>query len=396
MKRDVPDPAVVLLPGDFLTHNFPAVVRRRDPNTAAVTAALRIMNLIANAFGKAYPHARFAIALGNNDAPCGDYRSDEGDAYLAAVGRAWAPLIDRGAAAPGFERSFARGGYYTATLPIRGLRLVVLNTILFSSEYRGSCTSAPGGGARAELGWIDATLSATPNGMRNVVLMHVPPGYDPVSTEFTKDFVPWSFLKGNDNAALVAALEAANDRVAYAVAGHLHRFDFRLLETVPLMIFGSISPVYRGSPSFYGIRVAGDGSLRDIDVYTYDEWESQWNPPRSFDRTWGVARIDVRSLQTIHDRLGRDATTRRTWDIFSNGWPSNPALMWPIWGTKWRVPWCAQTVMASGFSQCAGIERRVIAVRVLLVLAAGAALALCAVVVWLLRRAVRGQHASVR
>ncbi len=394
MKKEVPDPSVVLLPGDFLMHNFPAVVRRRDPNTAPTTAALRIMNLLATTFGKSYPHARFAIALGNNDAPCGDYRSDEGDAYLAAVGRAWAPLIDRGTTAPDFERSFARGGYYTVTLPVRGLRLVVLNTVLFSGEYRGSCTSSPAGGPKAELRWMDATLRATPSGVRNVVMMHVPPGYDPVSTEMTRGFVPWSFLKGNDNAALIAALEAANDRVAYAVAGHLHRFDFRVLGTVPLIVFGSISPVYRGSPSFYGVHVAADGSLRDIDVYAYDEWGSQWNARRSFDRTWGVDRIDVGSLQAIHDRLGSDAAARRTWDIASNGWPSNPALMWPIWNARWRVPWCAQTVTESGFSQCAGIERRVVAGRILLVGAAGAALALCAIVIWLLRRAMR--HASVR
>ena len=61
-----------------------------------------------------------------------------------------------------------------------------------------------------------------------------------------------------------------------------------------------------------------------------------------------------------------------------------------MWGKLWRVPWCAQTVLEGGFAQCAGIERRVLAMRA--ILAAGLLLLLAVpVVLVLLYRRTRRQ-----
>jgi len=396
MKRDVPDPAVVLLPGDFLAHDFPALVRRYDPNASADAAALKTMALVETAFARAYPRAQFAIALGNNDAPCGDYRADVDDAYLAAVARIWAPLIERGGAAPDFVRDFSRGGYYTAALPVEGLRLVVLNTILFSSEFRGVCGGGQGDASTDELRWIDATLRAGAAGTRNVVMMHIPPGYDAFSTEVAKGFVAWSFLNESANDALVASLTAPSSRVAYAFAAHTHRFDFRLLGNVPAIVFGSISPVYRGNPSFYGVRIGSDGSVRDIDVYAYDEWTQAWTAARSFDLKWNVERVDWPALSRLHQRLAIDPSLRRTWDVASSGWPSNPSIMWPMWGDTWRVPWCAQTVLQSSFAACAGLERQAMLARLLVAAAIGVAIGVAALLVRFALLAARRRAGAAR
>ncbi|HVA33501.1 MAG TPA: metallophosphoesterase [Candidatus Baltobacteraceae bacterium] len=393
MKREVPDPAVVLLPGDFFVHDFPLVVRRQDRGAPATRAAIQTMRTIAAAFTRTYPHARFAIAVGNNDAPCGDYRTDVDDPYLAAVARIWAPLIDRGGAAPNFVRAFRRGGYYTATLPVRGLRLVVLNTIFFSSEYHGTCKAAAHNGATAQLQWLGTTLHDTPAGVRNVVMMHIPPGYDALSTEAVHGLVPWQFLNSSDNAALVAALGAPDNRVAYAIAGHTHRFDFRLIGGVPMLVFGSISPVYSNNPAFYALHVDANGALRDVDVFPYDEWSGEWTGARSFDQKWGVDRIDAATLARLHAQLATDAAMRRKWDIQSNNWLSNPGIMWAMWGKFWRVPWCAQVVMDGGFTQCSGIGKRVALGRVVLGVVAAAALAVLAVIVLLIVRAARKRAA---
>ena len=175
MKRAVPDPAVVLLPGDFFVHDFPRVAARGDASATLDEAAVRTMKLIAESFDRAFPRAQFAIVLGNNDAPCGDYHSDAGGAYLSAVARVWAPLVNRRGAAPQFAASFARDGYYTATLPVRGMRLVALDTVLLSNQYSGPCAGANANGARQELAWLDATLRDTRPGTRNLVMMHVRP-----------------------------------------------------------------------------------------------------------------------------------------------------------------------------------------------------------------------------
>jgi hypothetical protein len=345
MKRSVPDPAVVLLPGDFLAHAFASLARHNgaDPTAAAVTA----MRMMAGAFARTFPHARFAIALGNNDAPCGDYRSDAGDPYLRRLARIWR-----------LPPTFAGDGYYALRLPEEHLRLVVLNTVLLSAKYRGSCGGEAAHAAARELAWLRATLRATPPGQRNVVMMHVPPGFDAFSTQAARGLVPWPFLRPRGNRELIDLLESPADRVAYAIAGHTHRFDFRLAGNVPILVFGSISPVYHNNPAFYGLQIAGNGSLLDVDVYAYDDWSQRWLQPRSIGALWHFARVDAASLLRIHRELGAARALRRRWDEQSGAWPSNPGVLWTQWTGAWRVPWCAQTQLGAGFAACARIRRR--------------------------------------
>ncbi|MBV8530851.1 MAG: hypothetical protein JO104_06000, partial [Candidatus Eremiobacteraeota bacterium] len=136
-KRVAPNPTLVLLPGDFLMHRF--AERLRDRLHAPDAAGIETMRWIAGKLGRAFPAARFALALGNNDAPCGDYKSADESSYLTAVAQAWAPLVNRGGASPNFVAAFTRGAYYTVQLPTGRLRLVVVNTLRLSNQYRGNC-----------------------------------------------------------------------------------------------------------------------------------------------------------------------------------------------------------------------------------------------------------------
>jgi Calcineurin-like phosphoesterase len=391
MKRAVPNPALVLLPGDFFAHHFARRARAHPGAGTPDAAGIATMRQIALALARTFPHAQFAIALGNNDAPCGDYRSTNGSAYLAAVTRIWEPLVNRGGAAPGFASSFARGGYYTAKLPLAGLRLIVLNTIAMSTEYAGNCGDDGAHSASAELTWLQSVLRSPPDDERNVVVMHIPPGFDAFATEYVHGFVAWRFLKTSYDTALVDMLTAPANRVAYAIAGHAHRFDFRLAGDVPIIVLGSISPIYDNNPAFYALHVDGN-SLRDIDVFTFDNWTQAWTPARSFARTWGVGRMDAAALSKLHERLAFDPAMRARWDEQANGWPSYRVLR-PTWTRWWRVPWCAQNLLTPDFDDCAGIARRVEVARTVLAaggLAVAVLLAVC--VVLLLRR--RGASAG--
>ncbi|HKE38158.1 MAG TPA: metallophosphoesterase [Candidatus Baltobacteraceae bacterium] len=364
MKHSVPDPAVILIPGDFLAHGFPGKAHTGAPASSVAQTGLRTMQRIASAFAKAFPHARFAIALGNNDASCGDYHTDIGEAYLLEVARIWKPLIDRDGAAPNFVHSFLAGGYYAVDLPMPGLRVVVVNTVPMSSQYRGNCDGAAPNAARNELAWLHAELAAPPEGMHNVVMMHIPPGYDPVSTQYAHGFLAWSFLQGGYNATLLSTLENPKSRVRLVITGHLHHFDFRVARGIPMLVFGSISPVYRNNPAFYALHVDGDGTVNDVDTYAYDEWSGDWlDGPRSFDTAWGVPRVDAQSLIALHVRLGNDESLRAQWALGSVGWPSNPSFKWASWTGRWRIPWCSQTILRGDYAKCADIRARVDAFR---------------------------------
>jgi predicted phosphodiesterase len=367
MRRAVPNPSVVLIPGDFLAHDFAHRARAHAIGSTVAASAVATMATVAQSFERTFPHAQFAIVAGNNDAPCGDYRSALGTAYLSAVARLWAPLVNRRAAAPGFLRDFAAEGHYTATLPVTGLRLIALDDVPLSAQYAGDCAAAAGHPYAGELAWLASTLTATPPGTRNVVMMHIPPGFDAFTTQDTRGFVVWPFLDADANARLLDALSAPSARVAYVIAGHTHRFDFRLDGNVPILVFGSISPVYHNNPAFFALVVGTDGSIRDIETHAFDEWSREWQPARSFDTVWHQKTVDAPSLALLHAQLEHNAMMRRIWDAASNGWPSNWHVAWGLWGSSWREPWCAQIYVREGFARCAGLVGRTIVFRVLLV-----------------------------
>lgn len=373
MKASAPDPDVILLPGDFLMHDFAQHVPSAE---GTEEAALRTMHKIAETLGRTFPNAQFGIALGNNDTPCGDYASGDGSAYQSALARIWAPLVDRRGASPQFAASFGRSGYYSATLPVPGLQLVALNTVLFSSRYRGNCGRGDGAAADRQISWLADTLARSR--ARNVVMMHIPPGFDAFSTEYVGGLVALPFLNAQENRRLIAALSTSRDRVAYAVAGHTHHFDLRVAGGVPVVVFGSLSPIFGGDPAFYVLRVFPDGSLHDIETHSFDEARQSWLPARDFDRMWGVTRIDGASAAALHARLASDPQARETWDQVA-GSGAGFAGISPAWQRRmWRVAWCAQDLRIPNFAQCANIEGRgrlflfVVLIAVLLAAAAGA------------------------
>jgi hypothetical protein len=357
LKRALPNPPVVLLAGDFLVHDF-ATHAEAAGVTAIDASATETMRRIARAFAATFPSAQFAITLGNNDAPCGDYRSALHSRYLASVARAWEPMVNRRGAAPEFLSTFPQGGYYAARLTPR-LRIIALDTVLFSHQYRGDCGPDARDAAQRELKWLRRVIAMAPPGVRTIVLMHVPPGFDAFATAYVHGFVAWPFLDAHSTAILSALVSDPANRVAFAVAGHAHRFDFRVAGNVPIVVLGSVSPIYGNNPTFYVLRVSADGSLRDIGIVAFDQPSQRWRTESNFDRAWGVAGIDGASLAGIHARLAREPAMRERWEAQSAGWPSQPINAPPRWGTSWRYAWCAQTLLDSGFTACVGVERRI-------------------------------------
>ena len=384
MRRAAPDPAVVVLTGDFLAHRFPALAARYAPGVPPDRPALEAMRRIAGAFGRAFPRARFLIALGNNDAPCGDYRVPLRGPYLAAVARIWAPLVTRGRESADFVRDFARGGYYSMALS-GDRRIVVVNSVLFSLVFGGDCDGNERDAGRGELAWLAQTL-ARPHGGKTILIMHIPPGYDAQTTTYVRGLVAWPFLEPDANAAVDALVASPRNGVAFVLSGHAHRFDFRLAGKVPVLTLGSLSPIYGNNPAFYTLHIDEDGALSDIGEFTYDLTSQRWNAPRSFGRTWEAGSVvDAASLARIHSRLGSNPALRRRWQQQADGWPSRPASA-GIWLGWWRPAYCAQAFLGDGFTRCAGAGAR----RVALIVAAALLFAVTLVLLLLLQFARGG------
>lgn len=342
MRKRVPDASVIIIGGDLLAHHFPELARRahQDPYTAGVTT----IRGIARELNAAFPKAQFLIAVGNNDDPCGDYHSEAEGAYNAAVARVLAPLVDRHGTSPGFTAAYARGAYYTASLP-NGLRGVVTNSVFWSFFYRGSCQINVRDPGSKELQWLSQTLSSG----HNVLVMHMPPGYDPESTTDTHRLLPIPFLRGQYDAELRALLDQDRDNVPFAIAGHTHRYDFRIPGGVPMLIASSLSPIYNNEPAFFRLDVNGT-TLQDVAPYTYD-FDLGWIPQQSFDRMFGANAFTAPDLFDVSRRIANDPALRSQWMQAYDVWGY---AMNDVTDHRWQTYRCAQVAFGEAYARCAG------------------------------------------
>jgi Calcineurin-like phosphoesterase len=377
MHADVPDARVVLLGGDMLAHHFAAkaVAAHASPQASA----LATVRTIADSLGAAFPRAQFLVALGNNDDPCGDYRSDTGGPYLLQLARVWQPLVNRGGAAPTFVAQFSRGGYYTARLPLRAARAIVLNSVFWSFLYSGGCYSRPRNPGAMQLAWLQRQLERLPPGEAAIGLMHMPPGFDPQSTALVHRVVAVPFLRSSSNRALLRIVGSHAKALRFIVAAHTHRYDFRIPADVPMIIASSISPVYLNNPAFFVLDVDADGVLHDVHPYVYDPDTLGWIAKPSFAAMYGVHEITASSLGAIAAKIRSDASVRSAWSAAFDAWSRSDGGF----GDAWLPYACAQTELGAGYAACAGTARRT---RILVVIALGALLCFIVAASLLLRR----------
>ena len=258
MRTVDPDPPVVVVGGDLLAH---------DMDRAHATAT---MVAIARDFNRIYPHAQFVLTLGNNDSNCGDYGLTPNSAFLREVARAWAPLVNRRDAAPHFLQTFTRDGFYTATLPLRNTRAVVVDDVFWSPRYHSGCGPANGASVAA-LKELDRALP--PSQQRSWLFVHIPPGIDAFSTtHLTHGLVVVPFLEPGPRFVLTTIAGDPRRHVALVVAAHTHKFAYRIInasgaDPVPLLLVPAISPVFANAPSFLTADVTPDGAVRNVEEH---------------------------------------------------------------------------------------------------------------------------------
>lgn len=379
MRAKDPDARVILLGGDMLAHHFAA--HAAAANKPVEASALATVRTIAGDLDAAFPRAQFLVALGNNDDPCGDYRSETDGAFQAQLARIWAPLVNRDGAAPEFVAQFSRGGYYTARLPIRSARAFVLNSVFWSILYSGGCYSRardPGG---AEFTWLQHELDDLPPGAAAVALMHMPPGFDPRGTELVHRTFAVPFLRPSSNSRLLQLFAAHANAWRFVIGAHMHRYDFRLPGDVPMVIASSVSPIYRNNPAFFELDVADDGTLRDVHPYVYDPVADAWIAEPSFATMYGINGLTHDTLTAVAGRIRSDEATRAPWRLAYNAWGMDGRM-----GPAWLLYACAQTELENGYAPCAGTVNRT---RVLVLVAVGVLICVIVGASLLLRSATR-------
>lgn len=339
MRRDDPHPSVIVVAGDLLAHHFPTLVRDHHGG-AAEAAAETTMQRIASSLTHAFPGVPILVTLGNNDDPCGDYGVLATSPYHGALASIW-------------HRPMMEGGYYTAQISGHE-RAVVLDDVYWSI-FAHACRGSSGHPAHDELTWLRGAL-AVPPGTRAVLVEHVPPGIDAMTTLVARRFIVVPYLHADLERLFLSELSAAAPHVPFAIAGHAHRLDFRVLGGVPTVVAPAVSPIYDNNPAFLRLTIGRDGSLLDYTEYAYDEARGTWGADFDFDRAYRAQRVNAATMLAAHDEIGRDLAVRQAWaDALVAGSPHAE-----IDDANWQTVWCAQTTTGAAFNACARLRRRLL------------------------------------
>jgi len=152
-----------------------------------------------------------------------------------------------------------KGGYYTVK-PTESLRIIVMNTVLYTPDASTSLDNDPCG----QQSWLESVLQqAKQNNERVVLAGHIPPGqtvWEYAHRQQLQNILHnaqlWQVPR--TNAFTEALAPYWSDTIAVAMFGHTHRDAFRLLSSPgssssdgAVMVSPSVSPIYFNNP---GIR----------------------------------------------------------------------------------------------------------------------------------------------
>ncbi len=357
MRRVTSDPGVIIVPGDFLSHEFDrrfrGTARHRDRATYSATYrafVLKTMDYVAGELHRAFPRAQILPAIGNNDGFCGDYNSTPNDAFLAHIARTWAPLVNVAGRAPNFIRTFSEGGYYEARLPPREMRVVVPNSVFWSTRYRDRCDVMNARPGDAELDWLAKTLGRHAAGERTWLMTHIPPGVDTFKTTL-RFGVPSPLYESRAQVRFLGAVNDKRAAVRAMIAGHLHGTWFRQSaagssDDVAILIAPSLSPIFGNDPSFLELQVSPQtAQIADFRAYSLGGLLGAygpapiWHEAYDADAAYGMRDITATSLADLHRREANTPSLRRALErnAVSNG------IARLVTEFDWRSSWCAET-----------------------------------------------------
>jgi hypothetical protein len=331
-KQTLPNPAFIVLPGDFLAHNFRREfdAAKADHSDAAYRLFVRkTMQFLALQLEQTFPDTPILPVLGNDDSYCGNYQLQPQGPFLADTLPILRALVGALVNA-GFDQNWISYGNYSAV--VRGLRLIFLNTVFFSANYHNGCGSAaeadPGS---ATLAWLETELAAAELTQQRVWLVyHIPPGVDGFTTlrrgSCPDAIIPmWKQIYAEPFYALTRKY---SDTIVASFAGHIHMDDFRLLGDDNgyysfVLITPVLSPIYGQNPSFRTVTSDSAGGIFDQTTYELANLREAvegapptWRAEYTFTQAWQLPRIDLVSLTQLYGRIADVPSDRDRWHTF--------------------------------------------------------------------------------
>ena len=347
-------PVMVIFPGDILGHGFDTAFYALYGSVAP--AALKsfiykTVTFFVLQIQSRFPGLPVLFTLGNNDAYAGDYDLVAGGDYLSETAPLFMNQWLKGRVKPAeFTSTYTAGGYYTMDSGLSHIRLISLNSVLFSTHRPAP---VPGDAAYVQLDWFEDQLAAAKEAAQKVyVVTHVPPGVDVFQTVRT-------FMDGTGRISAVRLmwhddyqarfLEIMNNyRNLNMVffSGHTHMDEFRLLYddariTIPDPILGqpAVSPIFGNNPGYRLIHVSAETWHLEnyttcyLPLDTAEEFTLEYQ----FGKRYGFGSLDGSDMESLSDNLVTGGTAKAD---YSNLYYLKSSRS-PITDTNWPAYRCS-------------------------------------------------------
>ncbi|WP_320171871.1 metallophosphoesterase [Maridesulfovibrio sp.] len=365
-------PVMVIFPGDILGHGFNTAFYNLYGSVAP--AALKsfiykTVRFFVLQIKSRFPNQPVFFTLGNNDAYAGDYNLVAGGDFLSETASLFMnQWLEGRVQADEFTSTYKAGGYYKVDSELENIRLISLNSVLFSTRRPAP---ASGDAAYVQLDWFENQLAAAKEaGQKVYVVTHVPPGVDVFQTVRT-------FMDANGRISGVSLMwhadyqkrfleimESYKDLDMVFFSGHTHMDEFRLLydeartsHPDPILGQPAVSPIFGNNPGYRLIHVsASTWQLEDYTThYLPLDSADKFSLEYQFSRQYGLSPLDSSHMETLTDDLVAGGAAKTDYINFYY-LKSNRS---PITETNWPAYRCStKYIRASAYQTSVNADAR--------------------------------------
>ncbi|MEO8665606.1 MAG: hypothetical protein ABI462_08910 [Ignavibacteria bacterium] len=355
MKARIPYPEVIIITGDFMSHNF----NENFEKYSGTNSTGERDNFIKKTIGftqfmitKYFPSSQIFVTVGNDDADCGNYMVKPGGKFLREFSRLWSKHISIKDQSKSFNYTFKKDAYGMAGFRgSKDRKMIILNTIFFSAGYKNLCGDTLADPGSDELTWLRETLkNCRTQGFKTWLSFHIPPGIDIYNTIHgsgsceEKVFTSW---KEKYNDAFLRIVKDYKDVITGAFGGHYHRDDFRVIydEKDPISFIHltpSISPIYGNNPSYHIFKFdRSNHLLLNYETYYIKNLTgpdaAKWTFEYDFNKSFEQINITPASLNKVSSLILADTIYRSKYIMYYTAHNDKP---YPGDYADWFYNWC--------------------------------------------------------
>ena len=361
IKQNLGASPLIIYTGDLLGHHFPDTffsLYGSDDVAAMQTFADKTVSFVMDQVRASVGNIPVMFAIGNADSYVGvipekSFLSNTAELFYTKFLNG---IVDHQT----FLDTFTSGGYYSAEPLGTNLKVIGLDTVIFSTEENSAEVDA-------EFAWFDVQLAdAQANGQRVWLLMHIPPGANLDATaglvdssgHITSAVMMWV---ADYQSRFLGILSNYPGIISLTLAAHTHMYEYRIMSSDNVLeITPGISPIFGNNPAFkvysftYDTFKPIDYSSLNYDLATMPE---QFNNYYTFSAAYSMQGLLNDSLVQLLPSLATNNAQQAIYRgyYFSGHNYSVPIanLNVPITDTNWPVYWCGIWQMEkTGFINC--------------------------------------------